>query len=70
MSLTVAPLKRIFRFATLTLPDPGPHMTPQAVRQFYAGQHPGLNTANIEGPVTMSDGALQYDFVASVRDKG
>jgi len=70
MSLTVTPLKRVFRFATLTLPDPGPHMTPQAVRQFYAGQHPGLNTANVESPVTLSDGTLQYEFVASVRDKG
>jgi PRTRC genetic system protein C len=68
-SLGAIALKRVFKYGPLSLPDPGAHLTPQAVRQLYAGQHPGLNTASVEGPVVAGDTAT-YTLVAAVRDKG
>jgi PRTRC genetic system protein C len=46
MPATIKPLKRIFKYNGLDLPDPDPVLSPEAVGAHYAGAYPELH--NIE----------------------
>lgn len=71
--LVAKQLERIFSFRykeqDITLADPSPLFSPEAVLNFYAQTYPILTTATIEGPVINND-AVQYKFVSQIGTKG
>ena len=69
MALKISSVKRTFKYNSITLPDPGEKLSPEAVRDLYAANYPELATAEIEGPETVGN-SLQYKFVKSVGTKG
>lgn len=67
--MKVTTLTRSFSYAGVALPDPGPSMTVDQVRDLYTATYPELATATIEGPETR-DGKLVYSFRRAVGTKG
>lgn len=68
--LSTTSVKRVFRYGSLRLPDPGESMTADKVRDLYAQQSYGeLGQAKVDGPHYEGD-TVYYDFVRAVRDKG
>lgn len=61
--------EREFLFNKINLRDPGPDMTPQQVKEFYAGTYPELTTAEIEGPEAVGT-KTRYEFRKAVGTKG
>ena len=68
-SLTVTETERRFTYNGVTLIDPSPGMSAEAVRDFYTTQYPELATATIAGP-TNRDGRLEYAFARAIGTKG
>ena len=62
-------LERVFVFNGMRLPDPGPNLTVEQVRDMYVATYPDLATAALEGPSPVN-GAMQYTFTRSVGTKG
>jgi PRTRC genetic system protein C len=60
---------RVFLYNGVTLPDPGPSLTAEAVKDVFTGVYPELVSAAIEGPV-MKGGKQTFTFIKAVRDKG
>jgi len=48
---TVTAVTRQFLYGGRVLPDPNPSMSPEEVKGFYAGVHPELLNAAVEGGV-------------------
>ena len=69
MALTVTGMKRVFKFGTRELEDPGKQMSPDEVMQFYSGTYPELTTSNVHGPKIDGDKAV-YEFKTTVGTKG
>lgn len=69
MSLTVETATRAFKFSGRALQDPDIKMTPQQVKDFYAGIYPELTNAEIEGP-DMKGAVAHYEFRKAVGTKG
>ena len=69
MSITAIALTRVFKYAGMTLPDPGEEMSPTQVRDHYVNSMGELASAAVEGPKISGDIAT-YEFVRAVRDKG
>jgi PRTRC genetic system protein C len=67
--MKVAVLDRVFIFGGMKLPDPGPDLSVEQVRDMYVATHPELATAAVEGPSPVN-GAMQYTFTRSVGTKG
>jgi len=60
---------RVFVYGGRTYQDPDPAMTPAQVKDFYAGVHPELVNATVEGGEF--DGATQtFTFTRAVGTKG
>jgi PRTRC genetic system protein C len=55
--------------AEITLADPDPTWSVEAVLQFYANTYPLLTTAKVSGPVIDND-AVQYRFEILMGTKG
>lgn len=55
--------------AKITLADPDPAWSVDAVLQFYAATYPLLTTAKVSGPVIEND-AVQYRFESLMGTKG
>lgn len=53
----------------ITLTDPNPNWSPQAVLNFYSANYPILTTAKISAPV-IKDDAVQYRFETVIGTKG
>lgn len=68
-ALSIQTLARAFDFNGMALADPGPAMTPDAVKEFYANLYPELTNAAIEGPEQKGD-KLVYEFRRAVGTKG
>lgn len=72
MALQVDNIKRVFKFKNngkeMELADPGPHMSPDDVMNFYSNQYSALTTSTVSGP-EMKDGAAVYKFSSSVGTK-
>ena len=62
-------LERVFVFNGMRLPDPGPNLTVEQVRDMYVATYPDLATAALEGPSPVN-GAMQYTFTRAVGTKG
>ncbi|KGE12660.1 PRTRC system protein C [Sphingobacterium deserti] len=53
----------------ITLIDPNPQWSPQAVLNFYSANYPILTTAKISAPV-IKDDAVQYRLETVIGTKG
>ena len=69
MTITVQKLLRSFAYNGITLPDPGPELSPEQVRDVYSATYPEITTASIEGPEQKGD-RLVYTFRRAVGTKG
>lgn len=73
MSLSIRNLERVFSFmhgnTELTLADPNPAMTPEAVMCFYANTWPELTTATVHG-LSIKDDKAKYTFKTTIGTKG
>lgn len=71
--LLATQLQRKFTFKSknqdVSLPDPDPGMSPEAVLNFYSNQYPELTTAKIEGP-EIKDDTVQFKFTSVMGTKG
>jgi PRTRC genetic system protein C len=67
--LTTQVLRREFRYQGATLPDPGPAMSPEQVRELFTPQYPELATAVMTGPEDCGN-ALRYTFSRAIGSKG
>ncbi len=65
----VKTLERAFVFNGVKLPDPGPDLSVEQVRDMYVATYPELATAGIEGPSPVG-GTMQYTFTRSIGPKG
>ncbi len=65
----VKTLERSFVFNGVKLPDPGPELSVEQVRDIYVATYPELATAGVEGPSPVG-GAMQYTFTRSIGPKG
>ncbi|WDF66903.1 PRTRC system protein C [Sphingobacterium oryzagri] len=66
-------LTRVFilvdRGQEISLTDPNPQWSPQAVLNFYSANYPILTTAKISAPV-IKDDAVQYRLETVIGTKG
>jgi len=69
MSIKTTALKRVFKYAGITLPDPGEEMSPVQVRDLYSSTYAELTSAAVDGP-KINDDTATYEFVRAVKDKG
>lgn len=69
MSVTVTTLVREFAYNGVALPDPGPALTVEQVRDVYSATYPEIVTASIEGP-EIKGGKQVYTFRRAVGTKG
>ena len=67
--MKVQALTRCFVYNGVKLPDPGPNLTVEQVRDMYVATYPELATASVEGPSPVS-GEMQYKFTRNVGTKG
>jgi PRTRC genetic system protein C len=67
MAITVTPMKRIFQFSSIRLPDPNPAMAVDEVKALYSAQYPDLATAAVNGPQAVGD---KLRFERSIGSKG
>lgn len=69
MAIEATILKRKFRFQGIELDDPGPHMTPDDVRDMYAAAYAELTTAEVTCLGIENDHQI-FEFKKKVGDKG
>lgn len=74
MALRVMKIRRKFVFkedgkTTVTLVDPGNHLSPEEVQKVYSGQHPALTNAIVDGP-KISKGEAVYTFTTKAGKLG
>ena len=69
MALEAKEVKRKFIFQGIDLDDPGPHMTPEEVRDLYSAMYGELTTAEIRNQ-GIENGRQVFEFVKKVGDKG
>jgi len=67
--MQIATLTRVFDYNGVRLPDPGPHLSPEQVRDIYAATYPDITSAQIEGPENKA-GKLVYSFRRAIGTKG
>ena len=67
--MKVEALQRVFLFNGVKLPDPGPRLSVEQVRDMYVATYPELATAAVEGPSPVN-GAMQYTFTRAAGIKG
>lgn len=69
MTLTATALKRVFRYNSVVLPDPGAQFSVEQVRDLYADTYPEITSAAVEGPEEDGD-TVTYTFRRAVGTKG
>jgi PRTRC genetic system protein C len=67
--LKTAPLLREFYYNGVRIPDPGPGMTVEQVRDLLTPTYPEMATASLSGPEDMGD-VLRYTFTRAIGSKG
>lgn len=50
MAVTIAKIKRVFRYEGTELPDPAPGSKPDKCLELLAVSYPALNNAALDGP--------------------
>lgn len=69
MSLQIAPVKRVFQYQGMQLPDIDPELTPEEIRDVYSAQYGELTTAQIID-AGVEEGVHRYEFQRKVGEKG
>lgn len=54
---------------SITLPDPGVHMSADEVMDFYSSQYPELTNSTVKGPIIQND-QQEFFFQTTVGLKG
>jgi PRTRC genetic system protein C len=62
-------LLREFYYNGVRIPDPGPEMTVEQVRELLTPTYPEMATASLTGPEDMGD-VLRYTFSRAIGSKG
>ena len=62
-------LEREFVFDGRSLPDPGPQLSPEQVREIYIPSFPDITTATVVGPEPVG-GKIRYTFTRAIGHKG
>jgi PRTRC genetic system protein C len=68
-ALKTAPLLREFYYNGVRIPDPGPGMTVEQVRELLTPIYPEMATASLTGPEDTGD-MLRYTFNRAIGSKG
>ncbi len=68
-SLKTEALAREFYYNGVRIPDPGPEMTVEQVRDLLTPNYPEIATAALSGPEVASS-ALRYTFSRAIGSKG
>ena len=68
-SLKTAELHREFYYNGIRIPDPGPALSVERVRDLLTPQYPEIATASITGPEDTGT-ALRYSFSRAIGSKG
>lgn len=69
MAMTTTELRRVFKYNSVDLPDPGAGLSAEDVRELLSATYPEILNATIEGPEE-KDGQLVYTFKRAVGTKG
>jgi PRTRC genetic system protein C len=72
--MTMSPLKaevllREFYYNGVRIPDPGPDLTVEQVRDLLTPTYPEISTASLSGPEDTGS-ALRYTFSRAIGSKG
>lgn len=62
-------LLREFYFNGVRIPDPGPEMTVEQVRELLTPTYPEISTATLTGPEA-TDSTMRYTFSRAIGSKG
>ncbi len=68
-SLTLNALHREFHYNGVRIPDPGPDLTVEQVRDLLTPNYPEIATASISGPEATGS-VLRYTFSRAIGSKG
>ncbi len=68
-SLKTTALLREFYYNGVRVPDPGPDLTVEQVRDLLTPNYPEIATANLTGPEDTGS-ALRYTFARAIGSKG
>lgn len=68
-TLKAEALVREFQYNGICIPDPGPHLTVEQVRDLLTPNYPEIATASLSGPEA-TDTALRYTFSRAIGTKG
>lgn len=68
-SLKVETLPREFQYSGVRIPDPGPELTVEQVRDLLIPNYPEIATASLSGPEDTGS-ALRYIFSRAIGSKG
>lgn len=68
-SLKVEALHREFFYNGVRIPDPGPELTVEQVRDLLTPNYPEIATASVSGPEATST-VLRYTFSRAIGSKG
>lgn len=66
---TITTLERTFLFKAMKLEDPGNHLSPADVRDYYSAHYPELTGAAIKGPKVEGNKEI-WTFEGKVGTKG
>ena len=69
MNLQTRAMEREFYYNGVRIPDPGPGMTVEQVRDLLTPTYPEMATASLSGPEDMGD-VLRYTFNRAIGSKG
>ena len=62
-------LVREFHYNGIRIPDPGPELTVEQVRDLLTPNYPEIATASVSGPEAAGS-ALRYTFIRAIGSKG
>jgi len=68
-TLKTEALVREFQYNGVRIPDPGPELTVEQVRDLLTPNYPEIATATISGPEAIGS-ALRYTFSRAIGTKG
>ena len=68
-NLNAEALLREFHYNGVRIPDPGPELTVEQVRDLLSPQFPEIATASVSGPEATGS-ALRYTFSRAIGTKG
>lgn len=68
-TLKVEALVREFQYNGIRIPDPGPNLTVDQVRDLLTPNYPEIATASVSGPEAVGS-VLRYTFSRAIGTKG